>query len=209
MRFNHVEQIVAYDLCSIRSNKRLFENLNFTVHKGNALEIHGMNGTGKTTLLKILSGMVSPSKGEIIINYGNITFNDYKKHIIFLDSSPRFREDISVLDYLIYWTTLHQNMKNISYNYINTILNRLGLDALKNIEISKLSLGQKKRLLLSRLLILNRQIWLLDEPYTGLDQYWILELNYIINAHKQNGGIVFLTTHLKMNDTTNYNLVLD
>lgn len=209
MKTDIIHQISAYNISSIRSNKLLFENINFTIQSGNILEIYGSNGTGKTTLLKIMSGMLQPSKGIIKVNNDNVVFNRYLHQVSYLDSSPNYRESFTTLNYLLYWVTLYSNILNISYEYIGNITYKLGIHHLHNTEISKLSLGQRKRLLLCKLLLLNKHVWILDEPYIGLDSYWISQLNIILDEHAYKGGIIILSTHSNINTNRRYTISLD
>nr|AGH24369.1 ABC transporter ATP-binding subunit [Reclinomonas americana ATCC 50283] len=198
MHSNTIQSIQIHNLTGIRSNKIIFKNINLTLNKGNFLIIQGPNGSGKTTLLKMISGLIQKSKGDILINHFKTSENFLKNKLFYMDSTPSFKEDLTLIDFLIYWNVLYNGLRNISYEQIKISLFKMGLSHLQNKTISTLSLGQKKRLLISLLLLTNKQLWILDEPTIGLDKYWTKELSYIFLKHCQRGGIIIMSTHTEI-----------
>nr|NP_044792.1 ABC transporter ATP-binding subunit [Reclinomonas americana]O21280.1 RecName: Full=Cytochrome c biogenesis ATP-binding export protein CcmA; AltName: Full=Heme exporter protein A [Reclinomonas americana]AAD11907.1 ABC transporter ATP-binding subunit [Reclinomonas americana] len=209
MNLTKIQNLTIHNITGIRSNKIIFQNINFSLEKGSLFIIQGSNGSGKTTLLKIISGLLPKSQGDIIINNNFISENYLKDSLFYMDSTPSFKEDITLLDYLIYWNTLYNGLQNISYEYIRTSLFQLGLSHLQNKKISTLSLGQKKRLLISKLLLTNKQLWILDEPLIGLDKYWIKIFSTILLKHCKRGGIIIMSTHTDLNIKKNTFLILN
>ena len=193
-------KINKFELCNVaamRGNKLLFEDINCTLKQGDLLAIKGSNGTGKTTLLKVISGIIQPSKGKITINNEKIDSNNIG-NITYLDSTPVFKNTMNVVDYLVYWTTIYTGVRDISYKQVQYAIDFVGLTTLQNNTISTLSLGQKKRLLLCKLLLVNRQLWLLDEPTIGLDIFWCERLVELITNQRTKGGIIIFTTHMEL-----------
>nr|AGH24302.1 ABC transporter ATP-binding subunit [Reclinomonas americana ATCC 50633] len=209
MHLDIIQSIQIHNLTGIRSNKVIFKNINFTLCKGNYLVIQGPNGSGKTTLLKMISGLIQKSKGDILINELKISENSLKNKLFYMDSTPSFKEDLTLIDFLIYWSTLYNGLRNISYEYIKISLFKMGLSNLQNKTISTLSLGQKKRLLISLLLLTNKQLWILDEPTIGLDKYWTKKLSYIFLKHCKRGGIIIMSTHTEIEIQNNTYLRLN
>ncbi len=161
-------------------------NINLEIRKGEFLTIFGPNGAGKTTLIKIISTLVSPTSGRVIIDG-----KDIKEHPI------EVRNKIGVIShdtYLYHELTAAENLRffgnmyNIenSENRINDLLAQVGLSYRKNDRVRTFSRGMKQRLSIARALIHDPPILLLDEPYTGLDQHASATFDRILsgmNAH--------------------------
>lgn len=209
MNNQSIQNFIVYNLTGIRANKIIFQNIHFTLEKGSLLILQGPNGSGKTTLLKMISGLFAKSKGDLLINNTIQSENNLKDKLFYMDSTPLFKEDLTLIDYLIYWNSLYNGLQNISYDYIKQALFKVGLSFLQNNKISTLSLGQKKRLLITKLLLTNRHIWVLDEPTIGLDKYWTKIFSQIILKHCQRGGIIIMSTHLDIEIKKNNYLKLN
>ena len=203
----NISSITGYHLSITYGTNILFENISFTVSRGDVLLIVGPNGAGKTTLLKTISGLQPISKGDVCVNSTNDA-TSLKKLTHFLESTPLYRENQSVLDYLSYWTVLLNGTTNVSYEYIGNAVTQLELHHLLKHNVAQLSLGQRKRVLLSKLLLTNRPIWILDEPGIGLDKHWVDVLSSLISKHRTNGGIVIITTHTYLYIDLPYTLVI-
>lgn len=186
------KNIVIKNLSYIQDSKVLFNNINLTLNQGTIFLVKGANGAGKTTLLKIFAGLIQPSKGNIICN---VKKNSIKGLTAYLASDGLLQEEYTVIDYMILWSIIYNGSKNINHKHIEQIMSCLDLYHLSRKQIGTLSLGQKKRLLLSKILLSNRLIWVLDEPTIGLDHYWMDFFYTLLRKHTQNGGIVLLTTH--------------
>lgn len=193
MKKNMLNSIISYKLTSIRVDKLLFEDINITLNNGDLLYVVGPNASGKTTMLKQIVKILTPTKGSVGIN--NKQYEDSTSYISFMNSNPSFREDQSVFDYLIYWAVLYKGIQSISYEIIDKALDRVGLVNEKKLLIKNLSLGQRKRLQIAHMLLVNRPIWVMDEPTIGLDKYWVKQLSLIITNKLLYMGIVILTTH--------------
>lgn len=192
---NHLVQLKAYQLGTIRTNKILLQNVNFTITKGSILCIQGLNGKGKTTILKLINELLYSSKGSLGI-YN--TQRNIKNYIFYLDSNPLFNENSTVYNYIFYWSILYNNGLHTSYEHIQKAIYTMGLISYSNTQISFLSLGQRKRVLLSKMILANRLIWVLDEPTIGLDKNWIVILYSLIEKHRNNGGIIIFATHTQI-----------
>ncbi|KAK6151615.1 hypothetical protein DH2020_014250 [Rehmannia glutinosa] len=159
------------------------------------LALKGTNGSGKTTFLRMLAGFTRPSAGEILWNGHNITesgvFHQYKLHLNWLSLKDAIKEKFTVLDN-VQWFEILEGKQGKSMAAIEL----MGLGRLAKEKARMLSMGQRKRLQLARLLAIDRPIWLLDEPSVALDDEGVKLLEYIIKEHRKKGGIVIVATHL-------------
>ncbi|KAL5716829.1 ABC transporter I member 1 [Ranunculus cassubicifolius] len=159
----------------MRNAQTILRNINVSVHDGTALVLTGANGAGKSTFLRMLAGFSRPSAGKILWNGHAITQSD----------------KLTVLDN-VQWFELLEGKHGKAKGAIEL----MGLGRLMNEKARMLSLGQRKRLQLARVLAIDRPIWLLDEPSVALDSEGVKLLEYIISEHRKKGGIVFVATHL-------------
>jgi heme exporter protein A len=173
--------IYIKNLNYIINNKLIIKNLNLTLKKGNLIVIQGNNGTGKTTLFKILSNFTNSNLGLILLNKKIIIKN--KVHFIF--NNYFFNNK-----YIYIYKFIKYNLKI----YINKILNIKILN-IKNENIYSLSHGQFKFFLIIILLLKIIPIWLLDELLSLLDIKKQLILKKLIKNHRNDNGIIFITTH--------------
>jgi len=170
----------------------LFKNINFTAEKSDIVQIKGTNGKGKTSLLKILSGLSEGESGHISFNNKFSKSNEYQKDILYLGHLSPLNAELTVIENLEYLRSLN-----------NTDLNLQSLDALKKLGLANfqnefclnLSAGQKRRVILSLLVLSKSKIWLLDEPFTALDSLGIELIEGLIKHHCDNGGVCFFTSH--------------
>lgn len=186
-------KIITYNLGLVREKSIIFNNISFTLEQGDIMLIQGNNGSGKTSLLKIIAGIIVPTKGYTKVD----AKGEIKKYIAYIDSTPRMQEHMTVLEYFFYWGIYYCGIENYSTEYVDHVISMLELETLKTRIINQLSLGQKKRVLIGKLMITQRPIWLLDEPTIGLDSYWTTQFYALMHKHRLLGGITILTTHTK------------
>lgn len=206
-----IARLNLYRVTSNQNNKQLFNNISSSVPAGSLLYIQGPNGSGKTTLLKIITNILMPAKGSVYIGDEWAKKKHIVNYISFMKSNPVFDEEQVVLDYLIYWTYLYNGVNRLSYEHIYKVLDRIGLGHERYHKISYLSLGQRKRLQIGLCLLINKPIWVMDEPTIGLDRYWVEQLSIIMEEKCYRGGIILLTTHthLDIKNTNTYILHID
>ena len=183
-------------LTCVRAEKFLFENLSFTVRAGQLVEIIGANGSGKSTLLKILCGLSTPDIGRITWQGKSIfkQLTTYRQQILYLAHLLALHPALSVMENLKFLLTLNNNCTTS----INAALTTMQLSHCALQSCDQLSAGQAQRVNLTRLLLTNTRLWLLDEPFASLDQRAITLVTKIIQQHLQQGGIVVLATHIKI-----------
>ncbi|XP_072979024.1 ABC transporter I family member 1 [Typha angustifolia] len=188
-------RILLNNVSCMRNAQTVLRNINVSVHDGSALMLTGANGSGKTTLLRMLAGFSRPSGGEILWNGHDVTspgvFQQYKLQLNWLSLKDAIKDKLTVLDNVQWFEVLEGKCgKSLG------ALELMGLGRLVNEKARMLSMGQRKRLQLARLLAIDRPIWLLDEPSVALDSEGVRLLEFIIAEHRKKGGIVFVATHL-------------
>ena len=169
--------------------KLLINDLSLTIQSNNLLHIKGKNGVGKTTLLKLLVGLIHPESGDIRYNNHSIYKNlaAYHQEICYVGHKTGVHQGLTVGEYCSFM--LHHKTN------INPLLEQMGLHELEHQKCGLLSFGQRRRLSLMRLFISNAKIWFLDEPFIALDENSIKILMHHIQLHINNGGSVVLTSH--------------
>ncbi|HYT46932.1 MAG TPA: cytochrome c biogenesis heme-transporting ATPase CcmA [Burkholderiales bacterium] len=185
----------ANDLECERGGRTLFSHLSFAVGKGELLRIAGTNGSGKTSLLRILCGLLSPDAGEVRWQGSAILRlrEEYSKQLLYLGHAPAVKDDLTPAENLRITCTL-AGVAVVEYA-IEESLGRFGLSGIDP-PVKKLSQGQKRRAALARLLLSESiPLWLLDEPFAALDASATRLVGELIDGHVARGGAVVFTTH--------------
>ena len=191
-----MSKLIVSNLSCQRGYNELFRNLSFELNSGEILKISGANGSGKTSLLKILAGLNSAESGKLSINNNKVGSYDYQSDIFYLGHLPALSAELYCKENLDYLTQLN----NISFNQtLDEALINVGLNNFENEYAANLSAGQKRRVVLSALFITQAKVWLLDEPFTALDTDGINVIETQITKHCDDGGICILTTHQQSN----------
>jgi len=170
----------------------LFKQINYTAHDSEIIQIKGLNGKGKTSLLRILSGLSKPDSGYISFNNSLSDSDEYQKDILYLGHNPSISLDLNVIENLEYLRSLNNTDLNLQSLHA---LKKIGLANFQNEFCLNLSAGQKRRVILSMLVLSKSKVWLLDEPFTALDSLGIELIESLIKQHSDNGGICFFTSH--------------
>lgn len=184
--------LIIKNLSCEKGYNLLFDNLSLVVNSGDILHITGANGSGKTSLLKILAGLNAPKQGSVYLDENPVKSELYQQNTIYLGHLNALALELSCLENLEYLTALTQAVDEAAL--INA-LNHLGLGGYENEYCVKLSAGQKRRVILATLFVSNAKVWLLDEPFTALDPQGVKIVEQCIEKHCQQGGICLLTTH--------------
>ena len=183
------------DLECIRNEKSIFQNLTFKVESSQTILITGKNGSGKTSLLRIIAGFIVNYKGEILFNSKKI--NDFNKLIAdfkFVGQKNSLKENLTVQQNIELWQYLYQTTIDI-----NLITGPLNIKSFLDKDVSSLSDGQRKRVSLSRLTISQSKVWLLDEPLVYLDADKVKLLGSLIDKHNKDGGMTIYSSNTKNN----------
>ena len=181
----------ASDLCCIRDDRVLFDGLNFTLSAGQVLLLEGKNGSGKTSLLRILCGFRNPDAGEVRWDGEPISTAHYRGDMAYIGHLDGLKKELTVLENLKFALAL----ANASTTGLQTALATVQLSGYDDVLAQALSAGQKRRVLLAKLLTVRHTLWILDEPFTALDKQGVALVQNVMAAHCQNGGLVVLTSH--------------
>lgn len=177
------------NLCLKRGERMLFKGFSLSLGAGEAAELRGSNGIGKTTLLRAIAGLHKPFAGNIKIS-GNDDF-DNKDYLMFLGHLDSVKANDSVISQLNFWAQMFGG----DAARIPQIAEHLHIKRILPLMGASLSAGQKKRVAIARLLLANRPIWLLDEPFSPLDDVGREILGNIFDEHRSNGGIIVTAVH--------------
>ena len=187
--------LLINNLSFFRDENLIFENLNLSLGNGQIIQIRGKNGCGKTTFLKVILNLLSSKTGEIFWEGQNINkniFNFYNQITYIADHNTSSRK-LSVLDNINFWKGLSSS--NLSNDETLLLLETFNLKKYLNIETMYLSSGEVKKLELLRLILEQKKIWILDEPYNHLDDSSIEILNQTFVDHTNNDGIILFASH--------------
>ena len=175
-----------------RDELPVFGPLDFAVDAGEALLVQGGNGVGKTTLLRVLAGLLRADSGAVEIAGIPAQPQARARHMAYLGHLPGLKADLSALRNLEYLCGLHGRRPGLGLEQALAIVGLAGFD---EAPLRTLSAGQKKRLGLARQWLSPAPLWLLDEPYANLDLDGINLVNRMISAHLRDGGATLVTTH--------------
>ena len=187
--------LLASNLSFQRNNKKIFSELNISLSPKKIIHLRGRNGIGKTTLIKILTNMLLPSSGEIYWNGKNIkkNLNEFFSNLTYIMDTQTSKIEMTVIENIRFWKKLFSSP--IELKEIDAIINLLLLENYKNTKVKYLSTGEIKKLELCRLVIEQKKLWILDEPYVGLDELTIDLINETFRNHIANGGMIIFSSH--------------
>lgn len=184
------------DLASTRGDRPLFARVSATLPAGTLLHVTGSNGSGKTTLLRTLCGLTRPAAGEI--RWGGATIgalgDDYRAAVAYVGHLDGVQGEL----------TPSENLRTggcangVDAAMVADALERLGLTRYQHLPAKLLSQGQRRRLALARLTVVSRPLWILDEPFTALDQHSQLLATTILQEHLTSGGVAALSSHQEL-----------
>jgi heme exporter protein A len=187
-----ISSLTAENLACARGDAKLFENLSFRVKAGQALAVEGANGAGKTSLLRLIAGFLTPAAGRLIVQDATGTSDDAEergKRIGWLGHQDGLKPQLTVAEQLDFFVRLYQGAANAA------VLEQVGLARQADLPCRYLSAGQKRRLALARLLVSGRPLWLLDEPFAALDTAGQTLIAQLMARHCGAGGIIIAATH--------------
>jgi heme exporter protein A len=194
-------KVTAQELACERGGRLVFNNVNFTVASGELLQLTGPNGAGKSSLLRLVAGLGEPARGHLVLHSGaaDLTLGQHCHYIAHADAS---KSALTVRENLYFWRDFSGS------GSIEHALASMNLDAFAEYPVALLSAGQKRRLALARLGLIDRKIWLLDEPTVGLDAASQNLLTAVMQKHLQAEGIIIAATHVPIAIAPHQHLLL-
>jgi heme exporter protein A len=181
-------QLSADNIACVRGGREVFAGVSFSVGGGEALLVTGRNGTGKSSLLRVIAGLVHLSGGRLDLDGGADASIGEQAH--YLGHQDAVKPALSVRENLSFWAD-YLGARGTPITALKTV----GLDALADLPAAYLSAGQKRRLSIARLLAVKRPIWLLDEPTSALDAPSQAMLAKVMQAHLRSRGLIIAATH--------------
>lgn len=185
----------AIDLGCVRGDRRLFSDVDFALAPGTLLQVQGPNGSGKTSLLRMICGMLAPAEGEIRWQGANIRSlgEEYFTSLTYVGHRNGLKEELTPDENLRFTSGLAGIP--ISRVEAKNALATMGLAGRENLPARLLSEGQRRRTALARLLICRTSVWVLDEVLTSLDSSAVRFVTSLIEGHLNKGGIAVVATH--------------
>jgi heme exporter protein A len=185
----------AIDLVCSRGGRPLFGDVGFTLQAGSWLHVQGENGAGKTTLLRTLTGLAPADAGEV--RWQGIDIRElgeaFRRAVLYLGHQPALKDELSALENLALALAI-DGVKADEFEVLDALLH-VGLGGREDVPVRQLSAGQRRRVLLARLLLRPAALWVLDEPFSALDKGAIDLLAAMLAEHLDRGGIAVLTSH--------------
>ncbi|MBS4096374.1 MAG: cytochrome c biogenesis heme-transporting ATPase CcmA [Sulfuricella sp.] len=183
------------DLACVRGDRTLFSRLNFVLDAGQLLLVQGTNGSGKTSLLRMVCGLMAPAHGEIRWR-GEPTSEEreaFHAEMAYFGHAPAIKEDLSAWENLEFSCRLAGDP--VSREAAELALARLGVGHCRDLPAKVLSQGQRRRVALARIPLSRAKLWILDEPLTALDVAAAQLVQTLLGEHLAEGGMAMLTTH--------------
>lgn len=190
----------AQALSCERDWRLLFENLDLSLMPGEMLQVSGPNGSGKTSLLRLLAGLMSPTSGQVLLNGQPLAKQREAlgRELLWIGHAPGIKGLLSAQENLAWLCGLQ---RPVSAAAIDQALMTVGLRGFEDVPCYTLSAGQQRRVALARLHLEAPRLWILDEPFTALDKRGVAELEQHLARHCEAGGVVVLTTHHNLTHT--------
>nr|WP_235906822.1 cytochrome c biogenesis heme-transporting ATPase CcmA [Pseudomonas saliphila] len=188
--------IEIHELTCERDQRELFSDLSFALQAGDVLQVAGPNGSGKTSLLRILAGLLPAVAGDV--RYGGAsTFagrgrEQWRNSRLFIGHAPAIKANLTAEENLSWLCALSEPVEG---QRISDALAQVGLRGFEDVPCHTLSAGQQRRVALARLYLEAHPVWILDEPFTAIDRAGVAALEQHVLAHAERGGLVILTTH--------------
>jgi heme exporter protein A len=206
MRYNfnfdrNLLMLKVSDLECVRGERSLFKDINFSLEAGELMQVNGPNGSGKTSLLRMLCGLAIPAHGEIRWCGNTIRSLDEEYHsvITYLGHLNGTKDNLTAIENLRISSALAGN--EVDENKAYGALRHMGLGGREVLPVKVLSQGQRRRVTLARLLVCSTVLWILDEPLVALDSSAVRLVQSLLEQHLEQGGMVVMTTHQDINVT--------
>ena len=185
------------NLSFARGNSLIYKNINFSLSEGELLLIKGANGAGKTTLLSNIVNFTDPLEGRINYNGSEVDNHIASQYFLYIGETNFAYDSLTLNQNIEYWLSIHNVKfdKSVKDKSVNFFFQDLNLDK----KFYQLSFGQKKKLQLLLLMLVSKPIWILDDPFNGLDNKSIINVHSLLKKKLENKGIIILTSHQDIN----------
>jgi heme exporter protein A len=190
----HIGNLSALGLGCRRSDRLVFTGVEFRIESGDALLVVGANGSGKSSLLRIMAGLLPPAAGVLFWSGSEITddASAHRERVAYLGHGDAIKPSLTVAEEIRFWTLLNRSDEKTG----EAALTAMGLGKLLHFSCRHLSAGQKRRLAIARVLAhIGAPLWILDEPTNGLDEEARKRLASALSAHREGGGMVVVASH--------------
>lgn len=183
------------NLACVRGERLIFSSIEFALDAGEVLVVTGANGSGKTSLLRIVCGLLEAAAGEIRWNGSSARAlgDDFFAELAYLGHHNGLKDDLSATENMQVWAGV--SGITVDRAAARQALARMGLAGREDLPVRWLSQGQKRRAAIARLLVAERPLWVLDEPFAGLDRASTVTVEALLQEHLAEGGMAILTTH--------------
>ncbi|WP_455482068.1 heme ABC exporter ATP-binding protein CcmA [Bartonella sp. B35(2025)] len=196
--------LLGKDLAAHRNEEILFQSISFCLFSKQLMTITGSNGIGKSTLLRIIVGLLETAEGHVILK-DNDKIYPVAAACHYLGIQNAMKSSLSVIDNLQFWSAFYgQHLRRPQ-----EALADIGLSDLGHLPFRVLSTGQKRRVAIARLLLSYRPIWVLDEPISGLDSHAQTILISLFQHHLNQGGMIIAATHNPLGIPENHRIALE
>ena len=186
-------QLSANSLCLFRGDNCLFKGLSFVLQPGELLVIEGPNGSGKTSLLRAMAGLLDFESGEVTWKAQSVrdSYQAFRSDVAWLSHRVGFKGDLTITENLAF----EQGLRATNQERYDAVLDRLSLSRLVGLPFRSLSAGQQRRVALARLLLSTATLWMMDEPFTNLDKAGQALVVDLIRSHIGGGGMCIVASH--------------
>ncbi len=186
-------QLAADALTLFRGDRCLFKGLSFALNPGELLLLKGRNGSGKTSFLRAIAGLLELESGSVVWNEVAVTKEPqvFQNSLVWMAHQVGFKGDLTLLENLRFEASLRPQ----SSQDLEDVLKRLGLNRLKRLPMRSLSAGQRRRVALARMLLSDAQLWIMDEPVANLDSEGRALVVDLIREHLAADGMVIMAAH--------------
>ena len=182
-------RLIGENLACHRGGREVFRGLNFSLNGGQSLVVTGRNGAGKSSLLRMIAGLIAVTAGTVALTGGE-TESTLAEQTHYLGHLDALKPSLSVSENLVFWSRYFGGASDIGQ-----ALDAVGLAPLAGLPAAYLSAGQKRRLSIARLVVAPRPLWLLDEPTSALDQPSQQRLAELMRRHLDTGGLIVAAAH--------------